>query len=74
MQQGIRDVTDYNSSRPERLIKFKEFLESSAPDPGKSHKRQKCSRSVRVNSPKAEVFPARKSKLSLGRGIPGQEE
>jgi hypothetical protein len=56
------------------LLKFQDFFDSFAPDPGKSHKRQKWSRIVRVNSLKAGAFPARKCKLSLGRGIPGQEE
>jgi hypothetical protein len=44
-------------------MKFKDFLEFSAPDPGKL-RRQRYSRPGRVNSPTAKVFPARKSFIS----------
>ncbi len=47
------------------------FLEFSA---GKPLLRQKNSRPGRVNTPKAEVFPARKSKPSKNSSIPGHEE
>jgi hypothetical protein len=36
--------------------------------------RQKQSRPGKVNPPQEEVFPARKSKPSSGRSIPGQEK
>ncbi len=47
--------------QPGVLLEFQDFLEVPVPDPGTSLL-------------KAEEFPARKSKPSQGKSIPGQEE
>jgi hypothetical protein len=64
-QPGIRDsLMKLNSYWPGIILKFQEFMKSSAPGPGKALFRQMIFRLGRVIPPSAEVFPARKSKPS----------